>query len=98
MIPGQQSLMEANSQSINPTTIGWLLRSNSTMVDFPDLEKVLQALWMVRGGFGLYWAVVCNGTKYDPSTTARALHIETEEESGPQLISLAEKNIWREIF
>lgn len=34
MIPGQQSLLKANSQSINPTTIGWLLRSNPTMVDY----------------------------------------------------------------
>jgi hypothetical protein len=91
MIPGQQSLMKANSQSINPTTIGWLLRSNPTMVDFLDLEKVLRTLWTVRGGFGLYWAVVRDGTKYDPNTTARALHIETEEEYAPRLISLAEK-------
>jgi hypothetical protein len=91
MIPGQQSLMKANSQSINPTTIGWFLRSNTSMVDFPDLEKVLRTLWNVRGGFGLYWAVVRDGTKYDPTTTARALHIETEEEFAPRLLSLAEK-------
>jgi hypothetical protein len=51
----------------------------------------LRALWTVRGGFGLYWAVVRDGTKYDPTTTARALHIETEEEFAPRLISLAEK-------
>jgi hypothetical protein len=48
MILGQQSLMKANSQSINPTTIGWFLQSNSSMVDFPDLEKVLCTLWNVR--------------------------------------------------
>jgi hypothetical protein len=91
MIPGQQSLLNANSQSLNPTTIGWFLRSNSTMVDFLDLEKVLRVLWNVRGGFGLFWAVVRDGTKYDPTTTSRALHIETEEETAPRLISLAEK-------
>ena len=91
MIPGQQSLMKANSQSINPTTIGWLLWSNPTKVDFLDLEKVLHVLWMVWGGLGLYWALVWDGTKYDPSTTARVLHKETEEELGPWLISLAEK-------
>lgn len=91
MIPGQQSLLNANSQSMNPTTIGWFLWSNATMVDFLDLEKVLRALWNVRGGFGLYWAVVRDGTKYDPSSTARALHIETDEETAPRLISLAEK-------
>lgn len=91
MIPGQQSLLLANSQSINPTTIGWLLRSNPTMVDYQDLDKVLRALWNVKGGFGLYWAVVRDGEKYDPATTARAIHIETEEEFAPRLISLAEK-------
>ena len=91
MIPGQQSLLQANSQAINPTTIGWLLRSNPTMVDFQDLEKILRALWSVKGGFGLYWAVVRDGGKYDPSTSARAIHIETEEELAPRLIALAEK-------
>lgn len=53
MIPGKQSFMIANSQSINPTTIGWLLRSTNTMADFKDLEKVLESLWMVKEGFGL---------------------------------------------
>jgi hypothetical protein len=55
MIPGQQSLLKANSQAINPTTIGWLLGSNPTMVDYQDLEKVLRVLWNVKGGFGLYY-------------------------------------------
>jgi hypothetical protein len=91
MIPGQQSLLQANSQSINPTTIGWLLRSNNTMVDFHDLEKILRALWTVKGGFGLYWSVIRDGEKYDPNTSARAIHIETEEEFAPRLTSLAEK-------
>ena len=61
------------------------------MVDFRDLEQILCALWTVKGGFGVYWAVVRDGDKYDPSTSARALHIETEEEEAPRLISLAEK-------
>lgn len=91
MIPGQQSLLLANSQSINPTTIGWLLRSNPTMVDFQDLEKILRALWTVKDGFGLYWAVVRDGDKYDPLTSTRAIHIETEEEDAPRVISLAER-------
>jgi hypothetical protein len=91
MIPGQQSLLKANSQSINPTTIGWFLRSNPMMVDFKDLEMILKALWNVKSGFGLYWAVVRDGDKYNPTTTARAIHIETEEESAARLVALAEK-------
>jgi hypothetical protein len=81
MIPRQQSLLQAHSQSINPTTIGWLLWSNNTMVDFQDLEKILQALWTVKGCFGLYWAVIRDGDKYDPTTSARAIHIKTKDDA-----------------
>jgi hypothetical protein len=66
MIPGKQSLMIANSQSTSPTTIGWLLRSTSTMADFHDLEKVLKAVWNVKGNFGLYWATIKDGKPYNP--------------------------------
>jgi hypothetical protein len=91
MIPGQQSLLKANSQSVNPTTIGWLLRSNHTMADYQELEQVLRSLWEVNGGFGLYWATVRDGDAYDPQNTARAIHIETEEETAARLTTLAEK-------
>jgi hypothetical protein len=39
----------------------------------------------------LYWAVVRDGDKYDPATSARAIHIETEEEFAPRLTTLAKK-------
>jgi len=91
MIPGQQSLLKANSQAINPTTIGWLLRSNPTMADTSELEHLLRTMWSVKGGFGLYWATVKTQQAYDPQNTTRAIHIETEEESATRLIGLAEK-------
>jgi hypothetical protein len=81
MIPGQQSLLKANSQSINPVTIGWFLRSNHTMADTLELEQLLRTMWTVRGGFGLYWATVKTHKAYDPKNTTRAIHIETEEDS-----------------
>lgn len=91
MIPGKQSLLKANSQSINPVTIGWFLRSNPAMADFDDLEMILKKMWQVKSGFGLYWASVKNGAPYDLDTTARAIHIETEEALAPVLIQKAEK-------
>ena len=91
MIPGRQSLLMANSQCINPTTIGWFLRSNPSMADFNDLDRVLRKLWNVKDGFGLYWATIKDGKPYDPQNTARAIHIETEEDMAARLTSLAEK-------
>lgn len=91
MIAGKQSLLKANSQSINPTVVGWFLRSNPSMVDCTDLEQVLRALWEIKGGFGLYWAAVKDGKPYDSSATARAIHIETEESLANKISSLAEK-------
>jgi hypothetical protein len=91
MIMGKQSLLKANSQSINPTVVGWFFRSNPTMVDFDDLEKVLKTLWTVKHGFGLYWASVKDGKPYDASTTARAVHIETEESQATKIGLQAEK-------
>lgn len=91
MIAGKQSLLKANSQSINPAVLGWLFRSNPTMVDFSDLAKVLKALWSVKDGFGLYWVAVKDGKPYDLLNTARAIHIETEESNVQCLSLLAEK-------
>jgi hypothetical protein len=91
MIPGQQSLLKANSQAINPITIGWLLRSNPTMADTSELEQLLRIMWSIKGGFGLYWATVKTHQAYDPQNTTRAIHIETEEEHAKRLIFLAEK-------
>ena len=91
MIPGQQSLLKANSQSINPVTIGWLLRSNPTMADISELEHLLRAMWAVKGGFGLYWANVKSHKAYDPQNVTQAIHIETEEESAKRVSFLAEK-------
>jgi hypothetical protein len=91
MIMGKQSLLKANSQSINPTVVGWLFRSNPTMVDYDDLERVLKALWTIKEGFGLYWASVKDGKPYDASNTARAVHIETEESDAARIGTLAEK-------
>jgi hypothetical protein len=81
MIPGQQSLLKANSQSINPITIGWFLRSNPTMADISELEQLLRVMWAVKGGFGLYWANVKSHKAYDPQNVICAIHIETEEET-----------------
>ena len=36
IIPGKQSFMLVNSQSINASTTKWLLQSNNTMADFQD--------------------------------------------------------------
>jgi hypothetical protein len=91
MIPGKQSFMIANSQSINPTTIGWLLRSTNAMADFKDLENVLKALWTVKEGFGLYWATIKDGKPYNVQTATRAIHIETEEAAASILTKKAEK-------
>lgn len=91
MVAGKQSLLKANSQSVNPTVIGWLFRSKPTMVDFSDLEKVLKAIWSIKDGFGLYWAAVKDGKPYDSATTARAIHIETEETNLQRIGLLAEK-------
>jgi hypothetical protein len=91
MIPGKQALLKANSQSINPSVLGWFFRSNPTMVDFPDLENVLKTIWSVKDGFGLYWAAVKDGKPYDATSTARAIHIETEESNLHRLSLLAEK-------
>jgi hypothetical protein len=91
MIPGQQSLLKANSQSINPVTIGWLLRSNPTMADVKELEELLRVLWTVKGGFGLYWATVKTHQVYNPQNTTRAIHIETEEDKAKRLTFLAGK-------
>jgi hypothetical protein len=91
MIPGQQSLLKANSQAMNPITIGWLLRSNPTMADTSELEQLLCIMWTIKGGFGLYWTMVKTNQAYDPQNTTRAIHIETEEEHAKRLIYLAEK-------
>lgn len=91
MIPGQQSLLQANSQAINPITIGWLLRSNAMMANTSELETLLCTMWSVKGGFGLYWATVKTHQAYDPQNTTRAIHIEREEESARRLMFLAEK-------
>jgi hypothetical protein len=91
MIAGKQSLLKANSQSINPAVLGWLFRSNPTMVNFSDLAKVLKALWSVKDGFGLYWAAVKDGKPYDSLNTARAIHIKIEESNIQRLSLLAEK-------
>jgi len=91
MIPGQQSLLKANSQSINPVTIGWLLRSTSTMADVKELEDLLRVMWTVKGGFGLYWATVKTHKAYNPQNTTRAIHIETEEDNATRLTHLAGK-------
>jgi hypothetical protein len=79
MIPGKQSLMVANSQCVNPVTVGWLLRSVPMLADVNDLEQVLKVLWQVKGGFGLFWAAVRDGKPYNALHTARAIHIEVEE-------------------
>jgi len=91
MVPGKQTLLVANSQCIDPVTIGWLLCSNPTIADIKDLEQVLRALWQVKGGFGLYWAAVKDGKPYNPDNTARAIHIETEEKFSGTLIQKAER-------
>lgn len=91
MIAGKQSLLKANSQSINPTVVGWFFRSNPSMVDCSDLEKVLRSIWTIKEGFGLYWAAVKDGKPYDPATTARAIHLETEESLATKIGLLAEK-------
>jgi hypothetical protein len=91
MIPGQQSLLKANTQSLHPVTIGWLLRSNPLMADVKELEQLLMVMWNVKGGFGLYWATVKSHQAYDPKNTIRAIHIETEEASAKRLITLAER-------
>lgn len=91
MILGQQCLLKANSQAINPTTIGWLLHSNPMMADTSELEHLLCIMWDIKGGFGLYWATVKKHQAYDPQNTTQAIHIETEEESAKRLIFLAEK-------
>lgn len=96
MIPGKQSLLKANSQCINPVTIGWLLRSTPSMVDFDDLYQVLKTLWNVKGGFGLYWATVKDGKPYDPQSTSRAIHsIEVDEEEASAVKLWAEKTYGR---
>lgn len=91
MIPGKQTLLVANSQSINPRALGWLLRSNPSIADIKDLEQVLKALWQVQGGFGSYWAAVKDGKPYNPNNTARAIHIETEEKFVTALMQKAER-------
>jgi hypothetical protein len=95
MIPGKQSLLKANSQCINPVTIGWLLRSNPALVDFDDLGRVLKAIWRVQGGFGLYWATVKDGKPYDALNTTRAIHIEVEETQAVMLTQKAEQTYGR---
>jgi hypothetical protein len=95
MIPGKQTLLKANSQCMNPTTIGWFLRSTPTMVDFDDIYCVLKAMWNIKGAFGLYWATVKDGKPYDAMTTTRALHMEAEEEEAQQIINWAEKTYGR---
>jgi len=95
MIPGKQSLLKANSQCINPVTIGWLLRSTPAMADHTDLSSVLKAMWNVKGGFGLYWATIRDGKPYNPQSTSRAIHIEVEEDEAPGIINWAEKTYGR---
>jgi hypothetical protein len=60
----------ANSQQINPVTVGWFLQSSPTLADFRDLESVLNALWNVKGGFGLYWSTVKDRKPYNSSQLA----------------------------
>lgn len=95
MIPGKQTLLKANSQCVNPTTIGWLLRSTPAMADCNDLEKSLKTIWQVKGGFGLYWATVKDGKPYNALTTPRAIHIEVEESESSYLLQQAEKTYGR---
>jgi hypothetical protein len=83
--------MKANSQAINPITIGWLLRSTPAMADIKELEGLLKAMWTVKDGFGLYWAMVKTHQVYDPKNNTRAIHIEVEEEDAKRLSYLAEK-------
>jgi hypothetical protein len=91
MIPGKQTLLKANSQCVNPTTIGWFLQSTPTMVDYDDISCILKAMWNIKGAFGLYWATVRDGKPYDASTTTRAIHMETEEDESAKVITWAEK-------
>jgi hypothetical protein len=95
MIPGKQTLLKANSQCVNPTTIGWFLRSTPTMVDYDDVGSVLKAMWNIKGAFGLYWATVRDGKPYDATKTTRALHMETEEDEAAHIITWAEKTYGR---
>jgi hypothetical protein len=95
MIPGKQTLLKANSQCLNPITIGWFLRSTPTMTDFDDISSVLKVMWNIKGAFGLYWATVKDGKPYDAMTTTRAIHMEAEEEEAAKIISWAEKTYGR---
>jgi len=95
MIPGKQTLLKANSQCQNPTTIGWFLRSTPTMVDFDDIHCILKVMWNIKGAFGLYWATVKDGKPYDAVKTTRAIHMEVEEEEAEKVITWAEKTYGR---
>lgn len=65
------------------------------MADFKDLEAVLKAIWQVKGGFGLYWAMVKDGKPYNSTTASRAIHIEVEETEAPTILQKAEKTYGR---
>jgi hypothetical protein len=95
MIPGKQTLLIANSQCINPVTIGWLLRSTPMMADFDDLSRVLKACWSVKGEFGLYRATVRDGKPYDATQTTRAMYIEVEDDEAAGISKWAEKTYGR---
>jgi hypothetical protein len=95
MIPGKQTLLLANSQCVNPVTIGWFLRSTPMMADFNDLSRALKACWSVKGDFGLYWATVRDGKPYDAAQATRAIHIEVEEDEASSITKWAEKTYGR---
>lgn len=95
MIPGKQTLLKANSQCVNPTTIGWFLWSTPTMVNYDDVGSILKAMWNIKGAFGLYWATVRDSKPYDATKTTRAIHTETEEEEAAHIITWAEKTYGR---
>jgi hypothetical protein len=65
------------------------------MADCSDLERSLKTIWQVKGGFGLYWAMVKDGKPYNANTASRAIHIEVEESEAPNLIQKAEKTYGR---
>jgi hypothetical protein len=95
MIPGKQTLLCANSQCVNPVTVGWFLRSTPMMADFDDLSRVLKAVWSIKGDFGLFWVTVKDGKPYNAAQATRAIHIEAEEEEAAYIKKWAEKTYGR---
>ena len=91
-IQKQQYFSIADSQSINPVTIGLLVGTTEDMINSPDLLTLLKKESGINS-MGIVWKYIQTGQRGKFDNNKKALYVETEQTDASNLQSFLQKNL-----